>query len=125
MEQKFTVELTINWNLEISNTFTKQKDPLLYKSSFLKQFDEDIQNIKNVDINTVQEDIIQGTVTVVQEQVFNNPDKTAKECVEDALEDPYFQDRSSVFKSFDIKWVRVIEERKETVIDTDTPFEQP
>lgn len=120
MEQIFTVELTINWTIEINNQFESKKNELLYKSAFLNLFDSEMDNIENVTIDSVNDDILKGIVTVTKQKVFRNPNKKPEECVKEYMDAEYFTEKPSKFVKFDLENVKVTEERTEVIIDTDS-----
>lgn len=119
MEQTFNVTLTINWTLKIDNDLDTASDDLLYKSAFLKRFDSEIESVEDIEVDSITDEKILGIVTVIKDKSFVNPNKTAKECVEEYLETDYFQNPPTEFIDFEVEWITVEEERTEVIIDTD------
>lgn len=120
MEKIFTVTFTMDFHITVENKFnTVNRDPLVYKSSFLNYFESDLEDIEEVNINDINEQEITGVVTVIREKVFKNPEKDIEDCVIDYLRDTYLKGEPK-FDSFELQWITIEETRTETIVDTDS-----
>lgn len=117
MEQKYILQLTVDWIISVPNKRDSSTDTLLLKSSLLNNVEDDLENIDNAEITDCTDSTITGKLTVTKEHVIENPTKSPSEHVLDFINTAYFQDPPSSFETYEIRDIKVIEERKEIILE--------